>query len=298
MRNIVLLAIVLLAVGCSETINPGEVGVCIDWGQTKSWTYPEGFHWTGGIGVDVVHMSTQTQTYEMGASGSHGATEGTPESSVDHGEPISVLTRDQLPVKIDATVQFHLRGSAAPMIYRLYGENYADTIVHPNIRTAIRDTASNFTAVDLVDRRAELQNRLERLVRRQVTNVLHNRGVPQNALVIESILVQNIDLPDSLDESIANVARERQATMQRQQALQTAAAESARLRMQAEGEAAAKTIRATAEAEANRTLTASLTPSVLELRRIEATRAILEDEHTRTVMVPASGLTLMMQQSE
>lgn len=293
----------LLVMGCSETISPGEVGVTVDWGQVQEWTYPEGFHWTGGIGVDVIHMSTRTMVYEMGVSGTPTQMDGM-ESTVERGDAVSVRTQDQLEVMISATVQFHLTGAAAPSVYRLYGLRYADTVVHPNVRTSIRDAASGFNAVDLVDNREEFQNRLEALVVAQIRTALEARGVANNAIVVEGILVQNIDLPDSLDASIASVVVERQQTLQRQQALQTATAEAERRRAEADGEARAMLIRtraeaeatqlrATAEAQANETRAASLTPAVLRSRQIELTAALLSSNQTRTVLLPNGATPLL-----
>ncbi|MDQ3032584.1 MAG: prohibitin family protein [Myxococcota bacterium] len=289
-----LLSFVVLVVGtgCTETVNPGEVGVAVDWGETQSWVYPEGFHWVSPW-VDVIHMSTRTQAYEMGSSGTPGARSGA-ESTLERGESISVLTQDQLSVTLSATVQFHLDATTAPIIYRMYGVTYADTLVHPLVRTAIRDAASSFSAIQLVDDRTRLQAQMERNVLSQLEETLHGRGIPIRAVVIENILLQDLDLPETLDESIAAVQRQRQATSQSEQALLTARAESERLQTEATGEAAALRIRAEGQAAANRLLAESMTPAILELRRIEATTAILRDGGTRTVMVPSTGLTLMM----
>lgn len=281
------------SLGCSETVNPGEVGIVTDWGQVQPWVYPEGFHWIAPVGIDIYHMSTRTSAYEMGASGNTSATQG-PETTTERGEPISVLTQDQLSVTLSATVQFHLNAQTAPLVYRMYGMNYADTIVHPLVRTAIRDAASSFSAIALVDERQRLQSLMESNVQTRLEEALAGRGIPVDAVVIENILLQNIDLPASLDASIAAVQQQRQQTVQREQALLTAGAEAARLRTEAEGEAAAQRIRAQGQADSNRMLAESITPSVLELRRIEATTAILGSAQTRTVMVPSSGLTLMM----
>lgn len=303
MRKVALVLFLLLT-GCTETVNPGEVGVVVDWGQVQPWTYPEGFHFTGVFGIDIIHMSTRTTVYEMGTSGTPSAPDNASAESVERGDAVAVRSQDQLEIVVDATIQFHLSGAAAPQIYRNYGLRYADTLVHPNVRTSIRDAAASFNAVDLVDQREEFQNRLEALVQAQLQRALSARGVPTDSIVIEALLVQTIDLPASLDESINNVVVERQNTLTRTQALATARAEADRVRAEADGvsqamlvrtraEAEAMVLRATAEAEANRIAAASLSPEVLELRRIEATRSILQSNQTRTVMVPAQGLTLM-----
>ncbi len=285
---------VLMLGGCGwSTVQPGNIGVAVSWGNTQPWTYPEGFHWTDPVGMTIVHMSTRTQVYEMGVSGTATAASGGPETAA-RGDAISVLTQDQLAVSLSATVQFHLDPRTAPQVFRLFGVDYADTIVHPIVRTAIRDAASSFTAMNLVDERPRLQALMEAGVLARLEEALIGRAIPTSAIVVENILLQNIDLPESLDASIAAVQQQRQATQQREQALLTAAAEAARLRTEAEGDAAAVRIRAIAQADANRSLAASITPAVLELRRIEATTAILASPQTRTVMVPSTGLTLML----
>jgi regulator of protease activity HflC (stomatin/prohibitin superfamily) len=292
MKKALLLTMLLATTGCSETINPGEVGVCVDWGQVQNWTYPEGFHWTGGMGVDVLRMSTRTMSYEMGSSGTPGAEGEAQEAGVERGDAVAVRSRDQLEVTIAATIQFHLSGASAPAIYRLYGMGYADTIIHPNVRTSIRDTAASFTAINLIDQRAEFQDQLETRILSQLRTTLKARGVPENAIVIEAILVQNIDLPTELDASINAVVVERQGTARQDQARLTALANAARLRAEADGEATALTIRATAEAGANRIRSESLTPAVLRARQIELMGDLLRNEHTRTLMVPIGNSPL------
>ena len=162
--------------------------------------------------------------------------------------------------------------------------------------TAVRDAASEFNAVDLIDRRGELQQRMAILVRGALLSTLQGRGVPPGAVVVDNILIRNIDLPNSIDEAIANVQRQRQVTAASTQANLTAQQEAARALTVANGEAAALiartradaemlTIRTTAQANANRALSASLTPEFLQYERIQATKAVLASNQTRTVFL-------------
>jgi prohibitin 1 len=259
--------------GCScTTVNPGEVGVGVDMSGLQDNLYSPGFHIVS-ITTTVIPMSLQTQTYEMGGNDS-----------------IHALTRDQLSVDLEVTINFALSSDHAIAVYTAYSTEYAARIVHPIVRTAVRDAASTFTAADLIDRREDLQNAMEERVRRDLAETLGQRSLDSAAIRIENVLLRNIDLPDVLDASIAAVQQQRMQTQQRQQALETATAEAARLRMEAEGEAAARLIRAQADADANRLVAASLTPEVLESRRIDALRATLASPATRTVIVPA-GVT-------
>ena len=278
-----MLGLVLLA-GCNTTVPPGNVGVAVHWGRVEPWVYPEGFHWISPF-TDVTAVSIQTQTYQMGESG---------QTSTQHDEDVDALTRDQLSVSLGVSVQFHLNPGAAVPVYRLLGEGYTTSVIHPIVRTAVRDAAAGFTAIELVDDRTRFQTRMEELVHGGIRTLLHSRDIDPSAIIIDNVLLLNIDLPESLDEAIANVQRQRQATAQSEQALLTAGAEAARLRTEAEGEAAARLIRAQAEAESNRIIAQSLTPQVLRLREIEATSALISNPNSRVMIVPSGQAISLM----
>lgn len=284
MRNIVCaVLVVFILAGCSETINPGETGVVVNWGVTESWTYNEGFHWVDPF-FDIHHMTLRTQTYEMGGGA---AVEGRP------AEPsVAVLTRDQLAVTMEVSVQFHLERTTAPEVFRLFGEDYANSLVHPIVRSSIRDAASTFDAIQLVDDRAALQTAMEERIDMRLHETLAGRGIPENAIVIENILLRNIDLPDSIEASIAAVQQQHQETARATEALETARAEAERSVVVAEAAARVRQIEADATAAANRTISASITRETLELRRIEAMDHIISNEHSRVVMLPAGAVPM------
>lgn len=274
MRNILFVLSIglfaLFGVGCScSTVNPGEVGIGVDMDGVQDTIYQPGFHVTT-ITTSVVPMSLQTQTYEMAGD-----------------DEIHALTSDQLSVDLEVTINFSLNEQHVIPVYTAYTQDYASRIVHPIVRTAVRDAASTFTAPNLVDHRDEFQAAMEQQVEQQLTRTLQQRNLPADAIRIENVMLRNIDLPEALDASIAAVQQQRMQTQQRQQALETARAEADRLRTEAEGAAAAQQIRAQAEAEANRTVAASLTPAVLEARRIEALQQLASSSGSRVVFYPA-----------
>jgi regulator of protease activity HflC (stomatin/prohibitin superfamily) len=287
MRNLkILLGVLFLALFSACTVvGPGEVGVEVYFGTIQGGVKSPGLYTT--VLSDVYKMSTRTQTYTMAGGGNEAAVNGS----------VNVLARDQLPVSLDVSVMFHLDGQRAIDVYRSFGANYDDSIVHPLVRTAVRDAASEFNAVDLIDRRSELQVRMTELVRTQLAATLRGRNVNDRAVVIDNVLIRNIDLPATIDEAIANVQRQRQATAERTQANLTAQQEAARQLTVANGESAALVarteadarmtrIRSEAQAAANRVLSASLTPEFLAYERIQATRAVLQSNSTRTVFLP------------
>lgn len=274
-------AILSLVAGCGcTTVDPGNVGIGVDLSGVQQHVYHPGTHLTS-IFTSVTPMSVQTEAYEMSG----------PQS-------IHVLSQDQLSVDMEVTVNFHLNEADALQVFQVYSTEYADRVIHPMVRTAVRDAASQFSALNLVDQREALQTRMEDMVHQQITATLTARGLPADSFVVENVLLRNIDLPQSLDDSIAAVQRQHQETQQRLQALETARAEAERLRVEADGWAAANLARAQGTAEANRILAASLTPQVLESRRIDLMGQLLANEHTRTLVLPASSTPLLQLPSE
>lgn len=266
----------MFQVGCACTnVDPGTVGIGVGLSGVEPNLYHEGAN-MHALTTSIVVMSLQTETYEMAGA-----------------DRIHALTSDQLSVDLEVTVSFHLQESSAIDVYRAYTPDYASRTIHPIVRTAVRDAASEFTAHDLVDRRADLQTRMETLVHDQIVSTLTARNLPADAFVVENVLLRNIDLPDSLEASIAAVQNQMQDTARAREALATATAEAERANAIATGEATARLTRARAEAEANRILAESLTAPVLRARQIELTAALLSSQQTRTVMLPTSATPLL-----
>lgn len=292
-------AITSLIGSCSVgTINPGEVGVLVCFGKPDDKILDPGIH-VYSPWCKIERISTRTQTYTMAGNGR----EGNADSSV------TILTRDQLSVSVDVSVMFHLNKQNTVQVFQTFGEHYDNSIVHPLVRTSVRDAASEFNAVDLVDQRQRFHVRMNELVRENLASTLRSRNVPTGAVVIDSILLRNVDLPETLDEAIANVQRERQATVRQTQARQTAEQEAQRILTVARGEsramltraeanARASTIQANAQAENMRILANSLTPDILRLRQIEAMQALASGQNTRVIMIPANQQMLMPLQTQ
>lgn len=295
---------IYFATAGTTIVNPGQVGVRVTLGTISPQVQPPGFYTT--VFSSMRLLSTQIQTYTMAGPGQEGAASGS----------VNVLAKDQLPVLLDVSVMFHLNGHRAVEVVQKFGEGYADSIVHPLVRTAVRNAASEYITTDLIDKRAEMQARMNTLVRAQLAALLQGSRVNTDAVVVDEILVRNIDLPATIDEAIANVQRERQATVRATQANLTARQEAARVLTVAQGDSAqqiaraeadarmlaihtraeadAVTTRANSQAAANRTLAASLTPALLAYQRIDVTRAVLSSSGTRTVFLPGASPPSML----
>lgn len=287
------IAISASAIGC-HTVEPGNVGVFKRFGTIDQTPRQPGLYGTTLGFANIEDMSTRTQSYTMAGPGQEAQSNGS----------VNVLSRDQLAVALDVTIQFHLNGQYAVQVYQKFGLGYAD-LIHQRVRTAVRDAASEFTAVDLVDKRQELAVRMNNLIRTSVREMLTSQGVPEQAVAVDNVMIRNIDLPNSLDEAIARVQTQRQATAQAEQAALTARQNAERmaveatgnaeaLRIRTEGEARAIRINAEANAAANTALARSLTPELVRYQQIEMMGRLLGSNQSRVILYNSSQPPMLM----
>lgn len=291
----------IFGTGCFQydTVNPGQIGVLVKLGDLNTHAYQPGFYFYSFLADDMVFMTTRMQTYTFGGSRDQRQQQANADQTAvvnvnSHtGPAIQILSNDQLQVTIDISIQYHLNGAYAPLVYREFGEEYGEALVEVPVRSAVRNAASEFVARDLVVHRETLQASMERKVAEQISLTLRSKGVNSQAIIVDNVSLRQIDLPDSLENSIRQVQEQQMQTLQRQQAIETARQESERLRIEAEGATAAQLIRANGTANANRAIAASLSPQILRLRELESQYAMVANGNSRLVVVPYGQQTLI-----
>jgi len=212
---VVLVGIALSAV---KVIEPGKVGVQVIFGKVQDNVLESGLHVINPV-VEVTTFSIQTQNYTMSAKESEGAVQG--------DDAIRVLSSDGLEVTIDLSVLYKINPDKAPFILQNIGENYEDKIVRAVTRTAIRDNAVNYQAVDLYStKRQEFQFKINQTI---------TQNFAKNGLEVQQILVRNISLPASVKASIESKINAEQDAQKMQFVLQKERQEADRKRVEAQG---------------------------------------------------------------
>jgi regulator of protease activity HflC (stomatin/prohibitin superfamily) len=155
--NVGVVIIVLgLITACYKQVEPGEVGVQTLFGKVQSDVLESGPHFINPL-VNVTTFSVQTQNYTMSAKSNEGQVEG--------DDAIRVLSSDGLEVTIDLSILYRVTASKAPYILQNIGQDYQDKIVRPETRTAIRDNAVAYAAVDLYStKRQEFQYKINKTI--------------------------------------------------------------------------------------------------------------------------------------
>jgi regulator of protease activity HflC (stomatin/prohibitin superfamily) len=256
------LVVVFLGIGASsfKVIDPGKVGVQVLFGKVQDGVLESGLHIINPM-YDVTTFDIQTQNYTMSAVSNEGQKEG--------DDAIRVLSSDGLEVTIDISVLYKVNPFKAPYIFQNIGVDYVDKIVRPVARTAIRDNAVNYQAVDLYSiKRQEFQAKINQTI---------EQSFAKRGLELQQILVRNIALPASVKASIESKINAEQDAQKMQFVLQKERQEADRKRVEAQG-----------IADYQKILSTGLSDKQLQYETIKAQKEIALSPNTKIIIMGAN----------
>ncbi len=247
-------------------IEAGEVGVKKLFGKVQPEVLGPGLHIVNPL-MDVVGFDIRTQNYTMSATHDEGDQKG--------DDAIRVLSADGLEVVIDLTVLYRVIPEQAPRVLQTIGTDYQDRIVRPIARTRIRDNAVFYDAVALYStRRDEFQNRILKSIEAD----FRARG-----LMLEQLLIRNIQLPESVKQTIESKINAEQESQKMQFVLQKEKQEADRKRLEAQG-----------IADYQRIISAELTDKQLRYEQIKMQRELAGSANTKIIVLGDSKNAQLM----
>jgi regulator of protease activity HflC (stomatin/prohibitin superfamily) len=253
----VAIAAIGLVFSVFKVIDPGKVGVQILFGKVQNDVLESGLHIINPL-VDVTVFNTQTQNYTMSAVHSEGEVQG--------DDAIRVLSSDGLEVTIDLSVLYKVNAAKAPFIMQNIGMDYVDKIVRTVARTAIRDNAVNYAAVDLYSiKRQEFQNKINSTI---------SLSFEKRGLDLQQILIRNISLPPSVKASIESKINAEQEAQKMTFVLQKERQEADRKRVEAQG-----------IADYQKILSTGLSDKQLQYETIKAQKEIALSPNTKVIII-------------
>ncbi len=246
-----------LSTSCFVQIEPGEVGVQTLFGKVQSGLLTEGLNFVNPL-VEVNRFDVRTQNYTMSAVHDEGDKTG--------DDAIRLLTSDGLEVVIDLSVLYRILPEKAPEILRTLGRDLTDKIVRPVSRTKIRDNAVYYDAISLYSsKRDEFQQKIFTTIEKEFTA----RGI-----VLESILIRNVTLPQSVRTTIESKINAEQESQKMKFVLDKERQEADRKRVEAQG-----------IADYQRILTSSLTDKLLQYEQIKAQKELALSPNAKVIVM-------------
>jgi prohibitin 1 len=177
---------------------------------------------------------------------------------------LQLPSKEGLSVKASISILYHLDKKNFENLLRNYGLSY-EPIITAIFRSASSDVCAQFFAKDMHSgKRADIESAIKGKMLESLT---------ESGIVIESVLMKSIVLPDGLAQSIEEKLRAEQDAMRMDFVL-----------LQAKKEAERKIIEATGTRDAQLIQAEGLTPEILKMKSIEAFRDLSGAPGTKVIV--------------
>jgi prohibitin 1 len=255
LRLLGLILLVILVFSSVVSIPTGHVGVMTLFGRVTGEALGEGIHLINPLKA-VQRLSIQTQSIK---------------------ETANVPSNEGLIMALDTSLLFHLDRARAADVYQKVGANYAEKIVEPTTRAAIRAATSAHSANALYTSAREL---VQQQIQDELTTQLAQRGV-----IVENVLLRDVQLPAMLKSSIEAKQQAEQDALRMSFILQKEKQEAERKRIEAQG-----------IADFQKIVAQGISPQLLEWKGIEATEKLAMSANSKVVVVgnAKNGLPLIL----
>ena len=241
------LAMIALIVffGSWTVVGAGQRGVVVRLGKVQGRILDEGLHFKLPLveSIEKINVRTQALVFDNVAD----------ENDNEVSGVLSAASKDLQDVAIAVVANYRPRSDKVNSIYQQYKDGYVPTVLEPLVRDTIKTQSAQYTAAELVQKRAEFAE--------VVFNELSRKFIEKDT-ILETVNIVNFKFSDSFNQAIESKVRAEQEA-------QTAKNQLERIKFEAEQ----RVTEARAEAEAIRIQAQAITQQggreYVELKRIE-----------------------------
>lgn len=220
-------------------VDAGYVGVVTHFGAVQNDVLPEGMHFVIPVQTKVEPINVRIQKIEADAKAS---------------------SKDLQNVTSKVALNYYLDKEKANIIFQELGIDYKNTIIGPTIQESIKSVTAKYTAEELITKRP--------LVKKDVFEDIKVR-LSTNNIVVSDFSIVDFNFSAGFNKAIEAKQIAEQRALTARNDLERIKTEAEQVKAKAIGEADADLARATAQAEAQKLLSQTLTKDILQLKTIE-----------------------------
>ena len=142
--------IAVLIINPFTTIDAGERGVVLRWGAFQGRILQPGLHVITPVMDQVVKMNVQTTRFSI--------------------EDSEAYSKDLQVVSIESALLYQLDEAEVGKIYQEIGTNIDGKIIQPSLEAAIKQVIAKYTAEEILNLRAQVQQEIESAVRASIAS--------------------------------------------------------------------------------------------------------------------------------
>ena len=204
------------SLGVFTIIGPGERGVVLRLGAVEDRIMPEGFNWKMPFIEDVEKVDVKTQKEQVDAGAS---------------------TKDLQNVTTTIALNYHPQADKVNKMWQNIGKDYKIRVIDPAIQEAVKAATAEFTAEELVTKRAEVKDKAILLLKERLL---------KHYIDLDDLSIVNFHFSESFNQSIEQKVRAEQDALTAKNRLEQVKFEAEQRVQQARGEAEAIRIQAQA----------------------------------------------------
>jgi len=244
----------LLSLSSCAVIRPGEVGVKQKLGKLSDNIVTQGTVMYNPFTSKVVRTSIQTNNLELS---------------------LNLPSKEGLSINSQISILYRLDQEKVPSVIRTLGLNY-ESIIANVFRSASADVCAKFFAKDM---HSGMRSNIELSIKDKMGETLNTQGI-----VIESVLMKSIQLPEGLSSSIERKLQAEQDAMRMEFVLQEQRLEVERIIIEAKG-----------TRDAQKIIAEGLTPEIIKIRTIEAFNQLSKSPNAKIIVTDGKAPLLIGQ---
>src|SRR6476619_6773639 len=250
---VLLIVVAVIAFSSTSCVRTGHVGVVSIFGRVTGQTLAEGIHLVNPAAA-ITELSVKTQ---------------------EDKERASVPSKEGLIMGLEASILYHLDSARAAEVFRQIGPNYAEVLLQPTFRSAMRAIPAGNPSASLY---SDARESIARMIQEDVARQVSPRGI-----VVENVLLRDLQLPDTLKRAI-------EAKQQAQQEAQRMEFVLQREKQEAERKREAAGIK-----DFQDIVSQGISEKLLEWKGIEATMELVKSPNSKVIIVgnTKNGLPLI-----
>lgn len=249
------LILIIVITASVVTIDAGHIGIVKRFGAVQDQYLTEGLHFKVPFIDTVVEIDVRLKRVQSEAS---------------------AASADLQNVVTTVTIQYSMNGALMPKVYQGIGDRdvVAAAILSPAILESVKAVTAQYTAEELVTKRAAAKIKIQQVVEEFVGTTIEQKGV-SGSLSIQNLAITDFEFTDEFNRAIEEKVRAEQdalkAENEKLKRITQAEAAAAERELQADAEAYKLEVESVARAEAIKRESEALrgNPDLIQLRIAE-----------------------------
>ncbi|MCC7372601.1 MAG: prohibitin family protein [Chloroflexi bacterium] len=223
-----------------NVVPPGHVGVVVQLGQVQPNPLPPGVYFRPFFVQNVIDFETRVRPHNF--------------------REIDAASREYQSVKLTGTLNFSIDAPQADDLYQRVGLDFAGRVIDAAFSDTIKEIIPRFAVTEILAKREEIRTQ----TKDKLSQTLGRYGI-----LVEDVYLTNISFSPEYTQAIEQKQVAQQLVEREREVLNQKKIQAEQSEVQALGEAKAEVARAQGAAEANRLLTQSITPELIEYQRVQ-----------------------------